>query len=94
MYYVYLLHSKKDQGLYIGYTTDIEARLKRHNNGEVVSTKNRLPLEIIYYEAYINERDARGREEFLKSGAGRRFLKKQLVNTSKALTIIDTSFSP
>jgi len=88
MFYVYLLHSQKDNGFYIGYTIDIKNRLKRHNNGEVVSTKHRRPLSLIYYEVYTNEKDAQGREIFLKSGAGRRFLKKQLNNMHKELRLI------
>jgi len=82
MFYVYLLYSLHDKGFYIGYTKNIEERILRHNNnGEVASTKNRRPLKLIYCEAYINKADAKGREVFLKSGAGRRFLKKQLINT-------------
>lgn len=87
MYYVYLLLSEKDKGFYIGYTTDIEARIKRHNDGEVVSTKHRRPLKLIYYEAYVTEKDAKGREIFLKSGGGRRFLKKQLTHTYQELAL-------
>jgi len=87
MFYVYQLYSQKDKGFYIGYTTDIEERIKKHNNGEVVSTKDRRPLLETYRERYISEKDAKGREKFLKSGAGRRFLKKQLKNTYKDLGI-------
>lgn len=49
-----------------------------HFNGEVESTKLRLPLKLIYYEAYTEKEDAQGREKFLKSGSGKRFIKKQL----------------
>ena len=85
MFYVYLLYSQKDKGFYIGYTTNVKKRVERHNNGEVSSTKHRRPFKLIYYEAYIDESDAKGREVFLKSGAGRRFLKKQLSSTLKGL---------
>ncbi|UCB57260.1 MAG: GIY-YIG nuclease family protein [Candidatus Omnitrophota bacterium] len=78
MYYVYLLISTKDNNQYIGFTEDIDKRLKEHNAGKVVSTKNRRPLKLIYFEAYLDKRDAQGREQFLKSGAGKRFLRKQL----------------
>ena len=81
MYDVYLLHSQHDQGWYIGYTSrSPEARPALHNDGEVVSTKARRPFQLIYYEAYLEHADAEGRERFLKSGAGRRFLKKQLAH--------------
>ena len=78
MYYVYLLHSGKDQGLYIGFSSNLSERLKYHNAGKSRSTASRRPLRLIYYEAYCVEEDAQGRERFLKSGAGRRFLDKQL----------------
>jgi putative endonuclease len=78
MYYVYLLMSQQDQGFYIGYTTDIRRRFQEHQNGEALVTKHRRPLDLIYYEAYLDKRDAVGREKFLKSGSGYRYIKKQL----------------
>ena len=78
MYYVYVLYSKKDQGFYIGHTIDIKRRIYEHQNGEEKSTHWRRPLILIYYEAYIERQDAVGREKFLKSGPGRKYLKKQL----------------
>ena len=78
MFIVYILESLKDQGWYIGFTTDLKKRLDYHNTGKNTSTKNRRPLKIIYAEVYLDKRDALGREKFLKSGSGRRFLKKQL----------------
>jgi putative endonuclease len=79
MYFVYLLQSDKDKSWYIGYTpADPVERLKKHNKGEVQSTKYKAPWKLIYYEAYTDQKDATGREKFLKSGSGRRLLKKQL----------------
>lgn len=80
MHFVYLLASTKDKSWYIGYTTDLKARLVKHNEGGNLSTKARKPFKLIYYEAYLSKKDALGRETFLKSGAGHRFLKKQLKN--------------
>jgi len=82
-YYTYLLESLKDSDWYIGYTGNLEKRIALHNAGKVSATKNRLPLKLIYYEAYLNKADAKGREKFLKSGSGHRFLKKQLTNYLK-----------
>lgn len=45
MYYVYVLQSEKDRNLYVGFTNDIKTRLKLHNDGKVISTKNRLPMK-------------------------------------------------
>lgn len=66
MYFLYLLRSKKDKKLYIGYTNDLNKKLKQHSNGEVFSTKGRWPFEIIYYEAYKSRKDAMKREKNLK----------------------------
>jgi len=78
MFYVYLLHSTKDNGSYIGYSTDLKRRLSEHARGASFATKARGPWKLIYYEAYTEREDAEGREKFLKSGAGRRFLRTQL----------------
>ena len=66
MFYLYVLKSKKDGNLYIGSTNDLRRRFKEHNDGKVFSTKFRKPLELIYYEAYKSEKDARKRESNLK----------------------------
>lgn len=66
MYYVYLLKSEKDKRLYAGFTTDLDSRIKAHNSGSCVSTKTRRPFKLVYYEAYLSEKDARIREEKLK----------------------------
>jgi putative endonuclease len=80
MYFVYLLESQSDKEWYIGYTIDPDRRFLEHSEHKNTSTKNRGPFKLIYYEAYINKADALGREKFLKSGAGHRFLRKQLAH--------------
>ena len=59
MFYVYLIKSKKDNELYTGSTNDLRKRLEEHNKGLNRSTKHRTPFELIYYEAYNSEHDAR-----------------------------------
>lgn len=78
MYYVYVLKSGKDNKLYIGSTSNLKKRLKEHNNGKVESTSYRRPLEIIYYEAYKEEKTARKREKLLKKGKANMELRKRL----------------
>ena len=78
--YVYVLRSQMDSGFYIGYTNDLRARLRQHKAGKCCATAHRNPWKLIYYEAYLNHADAMGRERYLKSGAGRGFLKAQLRN--------------
>jgi putative endonuclease len=77
-YYVYLLQSLKDYSWYIGYTNNLKKRFFEHNKGINRSTKGKRPWKLIYYEAGINEIDAKNRERYLKSGMGRRYLKNRL----------------
>jgi putative endonuclease len=77
-YYVYILKSQKNNSLYIGYTTDLRKRFKQHNNGESLATKPFRPYSLIFYEAFLNRIDAKHREEYLKSGFGRRTINKTL----------------
>ena len=79
-YFIYVLQSLKDGNLYTGLTKDLRARVAQHNFGQNKSTKNRRPLKLIYFEGYLSEADAVGREKFLKSGSGKKFINKQLVN--------------
>ncbi|MDO8600919.1 MAG: GIY-YIG nuclease family protein [bacterium] len=69
MFYFYVLQSLKDKNLYFGYSDDLRRRLKEHNDGRVSATKNRRPLECIYYEAYKAKKDARERERQIKRRA-------------------------
>ncbi|GHE52207.1 GIY-YIG nuclease family protein [Roseivirga thermotolerans] len=74
--YVYILKSKKDQSQYVGMSQEPERRLqKEHNAGKVKSTKSKMPWEIVYTEYYHTIAEARQREKYLKSAAGRRFRK-------------------
>ena len=77
-FYTYVLISQKDGKLYIGWTTDMDNRLKMHNNGEVGSTKSRRPLDLIYFEACRSRVNAIAREKQLKTGFGRAYLKRRL----------------
>jgi len=80
MYYVYILRSLKDEKLYSGYTADLKTRFSEHNKGKVESTKNRIPFQLIYYEAYLHQQDATAREKFFKTQWGRNYLKRTLKN--------------
>ncbi|MBU2508938.1 GIY-YIG nuclease family protein [Patescibacteria group bacterium] len=73
-----MIENQNHLGWYIGYSENISQRLKYHNSGKNISTKNQGLWKLIYFEAYLNKLDALGREKFLKSGSGRRFLKKQM----------------
>ncbi|MCA9356154.1 GIY-YIG nuclease family protein [Candidatus Nomurabacteria bacterium] len=75
-YFVYILISDKDHKLYVGCTTDLEKRLKRHNSGQVSATKRRIPFSLLYSEKYDNKSEAFNRERFLKSLWSARFKRK------------------
>jgi putative endonuclease len=81
-YYVYVLKSKRSKKLYIGCTSNIEKRLKKHNEGAGYYTRRLLPLELIYAEIYKSKKDAFEREKKLKyHGSALRNLKLRIENT-------------
>jgi putative endonuclease len=61
--------------IYVGMTEDLSDRLRRHNNGYAKSTKKFTPFELIYTEDFIDGKQTREREKFLKSTSGKRFLR-------------------
>ena len=78
--FVYVLKSSKDGQLYTGCTKDLKKRLELHNTKQVPSTKNRVPLELIYYEFCKDKADAYHREKYLKTTYGKRYIKNRLKN--------------
>lgn len=82
MYYIYLLQSVKNKGLYIGCTNKLQKRIAQHNNGESYHTSKYRPWKLVYFESYINKEDAYSREHSLKNhGQALRRLKERLRNT-------------
>ena len=78
MYFTYVLESKKDNKLYVGFSSNLKSRLKKHNDGFVKATKNRRPLKLVYYEACLNQQDATKREKYFKNFYGKMFIKNRL----------------
>jgi len=74
MHYVYSLKCK--DGYYVGCSDDLVDRLKRHKSGEVMATKNRLPVVLDFYFVINDKYKAFEFEKYLKSGSGRSFIKK------------------
>ncbi len=66
-YYVYILMSKKDGTLYTGQTNGIQDRLRRHNTGQIQTTKHKRPWELVYFEEYATRAEAMWREWELKT---------------------------
>ena len=77
-YYTYILQSLRDKKFYIGFTNDIKRRLKEHKLGKNTSTSKRLPIELIYYEAFLNKEDAKRREKYFKTSKGKIALRMML----------------
>ena len=78
MNYTYVLKSLKDNKLYIGWTNDLKRRFSNHSLGKVIATRDRRPLELVYYEACLDKEKAIKREKYFKTGFGRRFLNDRL----------------
>ncbi|MBV8681586.1 MAG: GIY-YIG nuclease family protein [Caulobacteraceae bacterium] len=79
MYYVYLIQSEgSPEQRYVGFTSDLKKRIKTHNAGGSIHTSKYRPWILISYLAFVDERQAREFEYYLKSGPGRAFANKRL----------------
>ncbi len=80
MFTVYVLRSLRNGQRYLGFTSrPVEARLREHNRGYPKGwTSRNRPFELVLTEEFPSEGDARARERYFKSGAGREWLKKTL----------------
>lgn len=79
--YVYIIECK-DNTYYTGWTTNLERRIKAHNNGNGAKyTKARRPVKLIYYEEFPDKNQALKREYAIK----------QLTKKQKELLIKDFS---
>ncbi len=65
-FFVYILSNPAER-LYVGHTSDVELRLRRHNDGRVRSTKNRGPWNLVYSEEFSTRSAAMAREKELKA---------------------------
>jgi putative endonuclease len=75
---VYVLRSLVDVKFYVGRTTDLERRLREHEDGRSPATAPRRPLELVFCEFYRNGADAARREAYLKTDKGKRTLRLML----------------
>ena len=79
MHYVYFAESLKTHEVYVGHTDKLpQERVNDHNNGSSIWTRANGPFKLVYYENYLCKEDAIGRENFYKSGIGRK-VKKAIV---------------
>ncbi|MBN2484329.1 MAG: GIY-YIG nuclease family protein [Candidatus Omnitrophica bacterium] len=81
MYYVYALFSKEDAKFYIGYTKNIQRRVREHITGCNHTTLRYRRPQLVFFEAFLSEIDARRREKYFKTTKGRKALKLILRET-------------
>ncbi|MBI2010108.1 MAG: GIY-YIG nuclease family protein [Candidatus Chisholmbacteria bacterium] len=77
-YYVYVLRSKVKDFIYVGFTINLKKRFQEHNNKQELSTKHYTPFDLIFYEAYRSNEDAKRREKYLKTTKGKTTLHTML----------------
>ena len=80
--WVYVLRGRNGRN-YVGITDRLQARIKEHNQGRTRADAGRAPFKLIYKEAHPDYDTARLRERFLKSGAGRQWLRETLTKMSE-----------
>ena len=78
---VYVLYSNEEDAFYVGYTADLDRRMREHQAGQTYSTSRRQGLKLIFYEAYLSKQDALRRELYLKTSKGKKALKLMLRET-------------
>tara|TARA_R110000868_G_scaffold236992_2_gene491018 strand:- start:1854 stop:2156 length:303 start_codon:yes stop_codon:yes gene_type:complete len=77
--YVYIITSiDEPKRHYTGVTSDLKARLAKHNAGEIFHTAKFAPWQLKTYTAFSDEKQAFAFEQYLKTGSGRAFAKKRL----------------
>jgi len=81
MFWVYVLKSQKDNKFYTGMTNNLKRRLTEHNLGmkSTPSTHNRGPFSLIHEEVFQTRDEARRKEKWFKSGAGREWVKNKYI---------------
>jgi putative endonuclease len=84
MFFTYVLFSKKLNKRYVGSTANLTKRLNEHNSGKSKFTKGGIPWKLIYSEEFGSNSEARKRELFLKSGAGRKFLDSIIITGTES----------
>ena len=80
MWYVYFLKLSNND-IYVGSTNDLRRRIKSHNDGQVVSTKDHLPVSLKSYVAVETEALARSLERYFKAGSGKAIAKKRFFSS-------------
>ncbi|PIR41444.1 MAG: hypothetical protein COV31_01045 [Candidatus Yanofskybacteria bacterium CG10_big_fil_rev_8_21_14_0_10_46_23] len=81
MYYVYILYSSKSKNFYFGYTENLKKRFGEHNKGLSKATAPYIPWKLVFYSAFDTIKKAKDFELYLKTGSGKAFAYKRLLNS-------------
>lgn len=77
-YFVYAIKSEVDGRIYVGFTKDVQNRLKEHNLGKTKSTKGYRPWKLFFTLECESRIEARQNEKYFKSGIGKEKLKQMV----------------
>ncbi len=81
LYTVYILYSEKFDKTYTGYTSDLEMRLRSHNEFSKKDwTRSYRPWKLIHTETFQSKSEAIKREKFYKSGVGRQLIHEKYLS--------------
>ncbi len=83
MHYVYIIWSSKSSDFYFGYTEDLNKRIEEHNDGVSEATAPYAPWKLVWYAGFEHKRVAKDFERYLKTGSGKAFAYKRLLDTEK-----------
>ncbi|WP_245967128.1 GIY-YIG nuclease family protein [Ulvibacterium marinum] len=75
---MYILHSTEFNKFYVGLSQNIDKRLKEHNEGWSKSTRAYIPWRVVHSKKFKTRMEARTREKYLKTAAGRRWRKDNI----------------
>jgi len=79
MPHAYILGSGRDNGFYVGSTRDLDQRLKRHTEGRIHATKNRLPLAMVYFKSFETYNEAYKYEQFIKRQKSSEYINRLII---------------
>ena len=81
MFTVYVLHSPRFDKIYIGFTSNLEERIKSHNElGKKGFTVKFRPWTVIHTETFSSKKEAMDREKQLKGAKGRLWIRQNLIS--------------
>ena len=86
MYYTYIIYSKSIDKYYVGYTSDIDLRISRHNSGWGKFSSRGIPWQLVYLEKFELKRDAIRRETEIKNKKSRKYIEELIRNAESVPT--------